>query len=179
MTELGHVAYTSPGCPPLLLVQDSAASTKWAPNCLCGAEIPHNPGCEQEVNMLLSHCSFGCFYCSIKIPWRGKWWPTPLFLPGKSQGQRSLVGYGPRGRKESDTTEHLYRESTSCCSVSQSRSWSWVVLWRSARPSGTHTKNKHALFITGDWNAKVGRQEIHGVTDKFSLEYQMKQGKGW
>ena len=32
---------------------------------------------------------------------------TPVFLPGESQGQRSLVGYGPWGCKESDTTEHL------------------------------------------------------------------------
>ena len=39
-----------------------------------------------------------------KIPWRRKWQPTPVFLPGKSHGQRSLVGYGPCGRKESDTT---------------------------------------------------------------------------
>ena len=31
--------------------------------------------------------------------------PTPVLLPGESQGRRSLVGYGPRGRKESDTTE--------------------------------------------------------------------------
>ena len=30
---------------------------------------------------------------------------TPVFLPGKSHGRRSLVGYSPRGRKESDTTE--------------------------------------------------------------------------
>ena len=30
---------------------------------------------------------------------------TPVFLPGESQGQRSLVGYSPWGRKESDTTE--------------------------------------------------------------------------
>ena len=30
-----------------------------------------------------------------KIPWRRKWQPTPLFLPGKSHGQRSLVGYNP------------------------------------------------------------------------------------
>ena len=30
-----------------------------------------------------------------KIPWRRKWQPTPVFLPGKSQGQRSLVGYSP------------------------------------------------------------------------------------
>ena len=31
------------------------------------------------------------------IPWRRKWQPTPIFLPGKSQGQRSLVGYSPWG----------------------------------------------------------------------------------
>ena len=43
-----------------------------------------------------------------KIPWRRKWQPTPLLLPGKSHGQRSLVGYSPWGHKESDTTEGLY-----------------------------------------------------------------------
>ena len=43
-----------------------------------------------------------------KIPWRRKWQPTPVFLPGKSYGQRSLVGYNPQGRKESDTTEQLH-----------------------------------------------------------------------
>ena len=31
--------------------------------------------------------------------------PTPVFLPGESHGQRSLAGYSPQGRKESDTTE--------------------------------------------------------------------------
>jgi len=36
-----------------------------------------------------------------------KWQPTPVFLPGESHGQRSLVGYSPRGRKESDMTEQL------------------------------------------------------------------------
>ena len=40
-----------------------------------------------------------------KIPWRRAWQPTPGFLTGKSHGQRSLVGYSPWGRKESDTTE--------------------------------------------------------------------------
>ena len=34
--------------------------------------------------------------------------PTPLFLPGESHGQRSLVGYSPWGRKGSDMTEQLY-----------------------------------------------------------------------
>ena len=33
---------------------------------------------------------------------------TPVLLPGKSHGQKSLVGYSPRGRKESDTTELLH-----------------------------------------------------------------------
>ena len=34
-----------------------------------------------------------------KIPWRRKWQPTPVFLPGKSHGQRDLVGYSPWGCK--------------------------------------------------------------------------------
>ena len=40
-----------------------------------------------------------------KTPWSRKWQPDPVFLPGKFHGQRSLVGYSPWGRKESDTTE--------------------------------------------------------------------------
>ena len=43
-----------------------------------------------------------------KIPWRRKWQSTPVLLSGKSHGQRSLVGYSPWGRKESDTTERLH-----------------------------------------------------------------------
>ena len=38
-----------------------------------------------------------------KIPWRA-WQPTPVFLPGEFHGQRSLAGYSPWGRKESDMT---------------------------------------------------------------------------
>ena len=40
-----------------------------------------------------------------KIPWRRKWQPTPVLLPGESHGQRSLAGYSPWGCKEQDTTE--------------------------------------------------------------------------
>ena len=40
-----------------------------------------------------------------KIPWRRAREPTPVFLLGESHGQRSLVGYNPWGRKESDTIE--------------------------------------------------------------------------
>ena len=40
------------------------------------------------------------------------------------------------------------------------------------------TSKKDVLFIIGDLNAKVGSQEIPGVTGKLALEYRMKQGKG-
>ena len=43
-----------------------------------------------------------------KIPWNKKCQPTPVFLPGKSHGQRSLVGYSPWGHKESDVTEAVH-----------------------------------------------------------------------
>ena len=39
-----------------------------------------------------------------KIPWRRKWQPTPVFLPGESHGQRTVFGYSPWGRKELDMT---------------------------------------------------------------------------
>ena len=39
---------------------------------------------------------------------RRQWHPNPVFLPGKSHGQRSLVGFSPWGRYESDTTERLH-----------------------------------------------------------------------
>ena len=47
-----------------------------------------------------------------RIPWRGKWHPTPVSLPGKSHGQRSLVGYslwrgGGGGHKKTDMTWQL------------------------------------------------------------------------
>ena len=41
-----------------------------------------------------------------KIPWRRKWQPTPVFLPGKSHRERSLAGYSSWGHKESDVTWH-------------------------------------------------------------------------
>ena len=39
-----------------------------------------------------------------RIPWSREWQPTPIFLPGKSHGQRSLGGYSPWGLKESNMT---------------------------------------------------------------------------
>ena len=46
-----------------------------------------------------------------KLPWRRAWQPTPVFLPGKSHGWKSLVGYSPWGHKELDTMEEIQHAS--------------------------------------------------------------------
>ena len=47
---------------------------------------------------------------SGRFPWRRKWQPTPVLLPRKFHGWRSLVGYSPWGLKELDTTERLHSQ---------------------------------------------------------------------
>ena len=90
-----------------------------------------------------------------KIPWRRKWQSTQVLLPGKSHGQRSLVGYSPWGHKKSDTTEQLHfhffqhpkelRGFPGCtsgkepafqgrrCTRHGFNSWVGKILWRRAR----------------------------------------------
>ena len=47
--------------------------------------------------------------------WRRQWHPTPVLLPGKSHGRRSLVGFSPWGREESDMTERLHFHFSLSC----------------------------------------------------------------
>ena len=54
------------------------------------------------------------------FPWRSKWQPTPVFLPGRSHGWRSPIGSSPWGHKELDTTE-----------------WHFLPLFRSVRYLGS------------------------------------------
>ena len=52
---------------------------------------------------------------SLNVLWRRQWHPTPVLLPGKSHGWRSLVGCSPWGREESDTTERLHFHFSHSC----------------------------------------------------------------
>ena len=67
-----------------------------------------------------------------KTPWRREWQPTPVFLFAEPHGQRSLVGYGPQGRTESDrteTTQHTrswWRNSTVAVSREEQRAQSHI-----------------------------------------------------
>ena len=63
-----------------------------------------------------SRCFLTSYFC-IPVPYSGRrqWQPTPVLLPGKSHGRRSLVGCSPWDHKESDTTERLrFHFSLSC-----------------------------------------------------------------
>ena len=78
---------------------------KFAPSCKqSGTSLV-----AQMVKRLSTKCRRPGFDPRVrKIWWRRKWQSTPILLPGKSHGQRSLVGYSPWGHKESDTTERLH-----------------------------------------------------------------------
>ena len=56
-------------------------------------------------------------------PWRRQWHPIPVLLPGKSHGQRSLVGCSPWGCTESDTTEQLHSHFSLFTFMRQRRKW--------------------------------------------------------
>ena len=63
-------------------------------------------------SLLMSHLGsprhpIGVYWEVREILWCRKWQPTPVFLPGESHGQRSLMGYSSWGHKETDTTEQL------------------------------------------------------------------------
>ena len=64
------------------------------------------PGRLQSMGSLrVGHDWLTSLSLSTFMHWRRQWHPTPVFLPGESQGRRSLVGCSPWGRTESDTTE--------------------------------------------------------------------------
>ena len=66
-----------------------------------------HPGSSDGKESAYNAGDLGSIPRSGRFPWRTKGQPTPLFLPGKSHGKRSLAGYSPWGHKELDTTERL------------------------------------------------------------------------
>ena len=73
-----------------------------------------------------------------RFPWSRKWQPTPVFLPGKFHGHRSLVGYSQWGCKELDTTErthaHTHRKSIYIPGPTKQRITQWWSTFRKSKP---------------------------------------------
>ena len=107
-----------------------------------------------------------------KIPWSRKWRPTPVFLPGESHGQRSLMGYSPAGHIELDMTEHTYTHSIfPLYFINKHRdSCSWVTNTEthktSVQFSSVQSLSRVQLFAT-PWTA--AHQASLSITNFWSL----------
>ena len=84
---------------------------------------------------------------------RRQWQPTPVLLPGKSQGRRSLVGYSPWGREESDTTKRLHFTFHFHALEKAMATHSSVLAWRipgTGEPGGLLSMWSHR--VRHDWS---------------------------
>ena len=84
---------------------------------------------------------------------RRQWHPTPVLLPGKSHGWRSLVGCSPWGCEESDTTEQLHFQSSLSCIGEEMATHSSVLAWRipgTGEPDGLLSTGSHR--VEHDWS---------------------------
>ena len=80
--------------------------------------------------------------------WRRKWQPTPVFLPGESQGRGSLVSCGLYGCTESDTTEATYSSSSNVNSGEGMETHSSILVWRipwTEEPGGLLSMGSHTV----------------------------------
>ena len=85
--------------------------------------------------------------------WRRQWHPTPVLLPGKSHGQRSLVGCRPWGHEESDTTEWLHFHFHFHVLEKEMATHSSVLAWRipgMGEPGGPPSMGSHR--VGHDWS---------------------------
>ena len=117
-------------------------------------------------------------WLSSRMQWqRRQWHPTPVLLPGKSHGQRSLVGCSPWGREESDTTEQLHCHFSlscvgegngnplqcSCLENPRDRGVWWAAVYG---VSQSRTRLKWLSSSSMDWKNQYGENEY---TTKNSL----------
>ena len=111
--------------------------------CIILSGIPVDPA---GLPWWLSACNAGD---PGSIPWRREWLPTPVFLPGEFYGQKSLAGYIPWGRKESDLTDQL-NASRSTQQLSTRRGHSdlgwWSLHLGVCRPKASPRDNR---MVTG------------------------------
>ena len=83
-----------------------------------------------------------------KIPWSRKWQPTPVFLPGKSHGHRSLVGYSPWGHKRAGHDSETKQQQEAMCKSSRG-SISSTTLGISSFYNFSHSNEYQLLFYCG------------------------------
>ena len=91
---------------------------------------------------------------------RRQWHPTPVLLPGKSHGWRSLVGCSPWGREESDTTEQLHFHFSLSSLEKEMATHSSVLAWRipgTGEPGGLPSMGSHR--VGHNWSDLAANKE--------------------
>ena len=106
-----------------------------------------------------------------KIPWRRKRQPTPVFLLGESQGQRSLAGYSPWGYKELDMTEHGHTTSFSIWEVPSFRLDQKSVL------NGGKPDFPHPILLPFGWCWRYCKCNF--LNTLYILSHWIGNGKNW
>ena len=75
----------------------------------------HSCACTRTHTHTHTHTHIHPYLLNSAYSWRRQWQPTPVLLPGKSHGQRSLVDCSPWGHEELDTTEQLHFHFSPSC----------------------------------------------------------------
>ena len=129
---------------PTLAFRQCRTGKPGVPQSLGLQRVAHGLAIEQQLQL-----------CTIFTDALQQWQPTPVLLPGKFHGQRSLVGYSPWGRKESDTTGQLHFTSQQHAASNlpiyasfQSISWSSECLFLQINFIIASTKEKENSFQT-------------------------------
>ena len=86
-----------------------------------------------------------------KIPWRKAWQPPPVFLPGKSHGQRRLPGFSPRGCKRVGHDLVTKQQQQHCEVIDEKTEERRVYALRSRHVSGTGLSPHCALCVLFHW----------------------------
>ena len=142
----------------------------------------------------MSALPFAFFYLFNR---RRQWHPTPVLLPGKSHGQRSLVGCSPWGLEELDTTEQLhFHFSLSCfgegngnplqcsclenprdggawwaavCGVAQSRTRLKRLSSSSSSSSSIYSITFLTLYFAGTWGTRVSKTDFEPIFTELTV----------
>ena len=133
-----------------------------AAECFKVLKVPHKhiPGLPMWLSGKEPACQ--CRRCGFnpwvrKIPWRRKWQATPIFLPWKSHGQRSLAGYSPWGHTEANMTERTQDRVCSSVPKTGSPSLSFILAEAPPGPSYSSSSQRQLTLLKGvQVTAKVG-----------------------
>ena len=127
----------------------------------CDGANTFSRNCTQNCNFWILIFSLGLVICGQ----RRKWQPTPVLLPGKSHGRRSLVGCSPWGLKELDTTERLhFHFSLSCIGEGNGNTLQCFCLEnpREGEPGGLPSIGSHR--VGHDWSDLAAAAAVIGGT---------------